>query len=80
MKYKVQCKYVVLKDYKGNIIEQGEKKYYIIQFCYTLASGREVWNKVRVGRTCPVYKTKKEAMEALKKITYKEIIEENYSL
>jgi len=80
MKYKVQCKYVVTKDYKGNIVEQGEKKYYIVHLAYKLANGKEMWNKVRVGRTCPAYSVKKEAMQALKKITYKEIIEENYTL
>jgi len=79
-KYKVQCKYVVTKDYKGNIIEQGEKKYYIVQLAYKQANGKEIWSKLRVGRTCPSFNTKEEALKVLKTITHREIVEEFYTI
>jgi hypothetical protein len=80
MRYKVQCKYVVTKDYEGNIIDEGEKKYYIVKHLYTTHNGNQICNKVKIGKSCPAFNTKEEALEVLKNITHKQIVEEFYTL
>jgi len=76
MKFKIQCKYVVTKDYEGNIVSEEEKKYYIMQS----SSNGMFWNKYRFGKNTAIpFKTKEDAMKVLKTLTYNEIHEENYT-